>query len=63
MFSYQSVNGVNIVSLEDSVKNGNFWKITFYPKMMFLSEYLNFSNFSKNNDLPQTQSCKLHFFR
>ena len=63
MFSYQSVNGPNIVGLEDSEKNGNFWKTTFYPKMMFFSEYLKFSIFSQNNDLPQKQSCKFHFLR
>ena len=39
MVSYQSVNGANIVSLEDSEKNENFWKKTFDPKMIF-SEYL-----------------------
>ena len=57
MFSYQSVNGANIISLQDSEKNRNFWKMTFYPKMMFFSEYLKFSIFTQNNDLPQTQSC------
>ena len=62
MFSYQSVYGTNIVSLEDSEKNGNFWKMTFYPKMMFIriSEIF---HFSQNNDLPQTQSCTFHFLR
>ena len=36
MFNYQSVNGANIVSLDDSEKkNVNFWKTTFYSKMMF----------------------------
>ena len=40
MFSYQSVNGTNIVSLEDSEKNGNFWKMTFYQNDVFFSEYL-----------------------
>ena len=55
IFSYQSVNGANIVSLEDSEKNRNFWKITFYPKMIFFffSEYLKFSFRSQNNDLPK----------
>ena len=35
MFSYQGVNGAKNVSLEDSEKNENFWKMTFYPKMVF----------------------------
>ena len=67
MFSYQSVNGANTVSLEDSEKNGNFRKMTFYPMFFFVffffSEYLKFSIFTQNNDLAQTQSCKFHFLR
>ena len=62
MFSYQSVNGANIVCPEDSEKNGNFWKMTFYPKMMllFFSEYLKFSIFSKNQRFtPNTISTFL----
>ena len=61
MFNYQIVNGANIVSLEDSERNRNFWKIIFYPKMMFFLEYLKFYIFRQNNDLPQTQFCKFHF--
>ena len=36
MFSYQNVNGANIVSLEDSEKNENFWKLTFAQKWCFV---------------------------
>ena len=63
MFSYQSVNGANIVSLENSEKNENFWKMTFYPKMMFFPKYLKYYIFGQNNDLPQRQSYKFHFHR
>ena len=48
MFSYQSVNSANIVSLEDSEKNWNFWKKkkkqqkTFYRKIMFFQNIWNF---------------------
>ena len=34
--------------------------MTFYPNVF--SEYLKFSIFSQNNDLPQTQSCKSTFW-
>ena len=42
MFSYQNVKVANIVSLEDSEKNGNFWKMTFYPKMIFFQNIWSF---------------------
>ena len=58
MVSYQSVNGANIVSLEDSEKNENFWKKDFWPQNDVFQNI-----FSQNNDLPQIQSCKFHFFR
>ena len=66
MFSYQNVISAKIVSLEDSEKNGNFWKMTFHPNMMlllFFSEYLEFFIFSQNNGSSKTQSCKFHFPR
>ena len=46
MFIYQSVNGANTVSLQDSEKNGNFWKITFLPQNDAFLEYLKFSIFN-----------------
>ena len=47
MLNYQSVNGANIVSLEDSEKND------FLPQNDVFLEYLKFSSFSQNNDLPK----------
>ena len=53
MFSHQNVIGANIVSLDDE-KNGNFWKMAFYPKMMFFSQYLIFfSIFSQTMIYPK----------
>ena len=43
--SYQSVSGANIVSLEDSEKNGNFWKMNIYTKMMFFGGFFCFVRF------------------
>ena len=63
MFSYQSVKGADTVSPEDSEKNGTFWKNDFILQNDIFTEYLKFSVFSQNNDLPQTQSCKFHFLR
>ena len=42
LINMPNVKGANIVNLEDSEKNGNPWKIFFYPKGYF-SEYLVFS--------------------
>ena len=61
MFTYKSVKGTNIVNLEDSEKKWEFQKNDFLHKNDVFTEYLKFSIFSQNNDLPQTQSCKFHF--
>ena len=62
MLSYQSVNGTNIVSLEDSEKNGNFWKMTFLPQIdAFILEYLKFSIFSQTMIYPKHNLANFTF--
>ena len=52
MFRYQSVNGANIASLEDSEKKWEFLKNNFLSQNEVFSEYLKFSIFNQNNGLP-----------
>ena len=62
LINMPNIKGANIVSLEDSEKNGNPWKIIFYPKRIFF-RISDIFYFSHNSDLPQIQSCKFHFLR
>ena len=61
MFSYQSVNAINIVSLEDSEKNGNLWKMTFYLKKMCFHNIWNFLFLVKTMIYPKHKLAKSTF--